>query len=80
MGYSLVEFDTFIRHNVPVIAVVGNDAGWTQITRDQVEILHDDVGTTLWYADYHLVAEGFGAEGFLLQEPAEIPQCCNKLK
>ena len=30
-GYGLAEFDTFVRHRIPVIAVVGNDAGWTQI-------------------------------------------------
>ena len=37
-GYSLAEFDTFTRHNVPVIALIGNDAGWTQIEREQVPI------------------------------------------
>ena len=31
VGYSLPEFDTFVRHNVPVIALVGNDASWQQI-------------------------------------------------
>ena len=25
-GYSIAEFDTFVRHGIPVIAVVGNDA------------------------------------------------------
>ena len=35
------------RHDIPVIAVVGNDAGWTQIAREQVKMLHDDVATVL---------------------------------
>lgn len=68
-GYSLVEFDTFVRHNVPLVAVVGNDAGWTQIAREQVEILHDDVATTLGYSDYDRVAGGFGAVGYRLDDP-----------
>ena len=34
-GYSLSEFDTFVRHNVPVVALVGNDASWAQIAREQ---------------------------------------------
>jgi acetolactate synthase-1/2/3 large subunit len=68
-GYSLVEFDTFVRHNVPLIAVVGNDAGWTQIAREQVEILRDDVATTLAYSDYDRVAGGFGAVGYRLDDP-----------
>ena len=46
-GYSLAEFDTFVRHGMRRIAVVGNDASWTQIAREQVEVLEDDVGTVL---------------------------------
>lgn len=68
-GYSLAEFDTFVRHGLPVIALVGNDAGWSQIAREQVEIFGDDVATGLTHADYHRVAEGFGGAGFRLDDP-----------
>jgi acetolactate synthase-1/2/3 large subunit len=71
-GYSLVEFDTFVRHGIPVIAVVGNDAGWTQIAREQVKMLHDDVGTVLSRSAYHEVAAGFGAEGILVTKASEV--------
>lgn len=71
-GYGLVEFDTFVRHGVPVIAVVGNDAGWTQIAREQVKMLHDDVATVLARTAYHEVAAGFGAEGLLVTRPDEV--------
>jgi acetolactate synthase-1/2/3 large subunit len=71
-GYSLSEFDTFVRHQIPVLAVVGNDAGWTQIAREQIEMLKDDVGTVLRFTDYHAVAEGFGAKGFLLKDSQRI--------
>ena len=57
-GYGLVEFDTFVRHGIPVIAVVGNDAGWTQIAREQVKMLKDDVGTVLARTDYHAGGRG----------------------
>jgi acetolactate synthase-1/2/3 large subunit len=69
LGYSLAEFDTFVRHGVPIIAVVGNDGGWSQIAREQMEILKDDVGTVLGQTDYHRVAEGFGAVGLALDDP-----------
>lgn len=69
VGYSLSEYDTFVRHEIPVIGVVGNDAGWTQIAREQVEMLGDGVGTVLAHTDYHRVAEGFGAAGFRLDDP-----------
>lgn len=72
-GYGLAEFDTFVRHRIPVIAVVGNDAGWTQIAREQVKMLHDDVGTVLARTDYHEVAEGFGAAGFVVKTLAGWP-------
>jgi acetolactate synthase-like protein len=69
VGYSLSEFDTFVRHKIPVIAVVGNDASWSQIAREQVEMLHDDVGTALAHTDYDRVAEGFGASGVHVDDP-----------
>ena len=72
VGYSLVEMDTFVRHGIPVIAVVGNDAGWTQISREQITILGDDVGTALTHANYHDVAKDFGGKGFLLENPNAI--------
>jgi thiamine pyrophosphate-dependent acetolactate synthase large subunit-like protein len=73
VAYSLAEFDTFVRHGVPVIAVVGNDAGWTQIAREQIEILHDDVGVVLARTDYHKVAEGYGGRGLLLTRREDVP-------
>ncbi|MCB9160058.1 MAG: thiamine pyrophosphate-binding protein [Caldilineaceae bacterium] len=69
VGYSLVEFDTFVRHQVPVVAVVGNDAGWSQIAREQVPMLGDDVATTLAYADYQRAAEALGGAGFRVDDP-----------
>jgi len=72
-GYGLAEFDSFVRHGVPVIAVVGNDASWAQIAREQVKLLHDDVGTVLARSDYHRVVEGFGAAGLLVRTTAEVP-------
>ena len=71
-GYGLVEFDTFVRHGIPVIAIVGNDAGWTQIAREQVKMLHDDVATVLARTAYQEVAAGFGAEGILVKTTAEV--------
>jgi acetolactate synthase-1/2/3 large subunit len=68
-GYSLAEFDTFARHGVAVIGVIGNDAGWTQIAREQIEILKDGVATGLAHSDYDRVAAGVGAAGFRAVDP-----------
>ncbi|HSS49505.1 MAG TPA: thiamine pyrophosphate-binding protein [Thermoanaerobaculia bacterium] len=72
VAYSLAEFDTFARHGVAVIAIVGNDAGWTQIAREQIEVLHDDVGVVLARTDYHKVAEGYGGRGLLLSRREDV--------
>jgi thiamine pyrophosphate-dependent acetolactate synthase large subunit-like protein len=74
VGYALAEFDTFVRHRVPVLAVVGNDACWSQIAREQVKVLDDDVGTVLARTDYHRVAEAFGGSGLLLRDAADTPE------
>jgi acetolactate synthase-1/2/3 large subunit len=70
-GYGLSEMDTFVRHGVGVIALVGNDASWAQIARDQVTILGDDVGTGLRRSDYHVAAQGLGAKGLRLDMPGD---------
>ncbi|HPN12133.1 MAG TPA: thiamine pyrophosphate-binding protein [Spirochaetota bacterium] len=71
-GYTLQEFDTFARHGMPVIAVIGNDACWSQIYREQVVYYGDDVGTRLAYSDYHTVAEAYGGAGFVIQSEDRI--------
>jgi acetolactate synthase-like protein len=79
-AYSLAEFDTFVRHGVPVVAVVGNDACWMQIAREQVEVLGDDIGCALRHTDYQTVAEGFGGRGFLLQKPEDTAETLRRAK
>lgn len=71
-GYTIAEFDTMVRHNLPVIAIVGNDASWQQIARGQLEFFNDDVAMNLRFSDYQKVAEGYGAKGILVRNDAEI--------
>ncbi len=72
VGYSLPEFDTFVRHEIPVIALVGNDASWQQIARDQIVILGDAVGTELRRTAYHAAAVGFGGAGLEITSTDQI--------
>lgn len=66
LGYSVAEFDTFTRHKTPVIALVGNDACWSQISREQVPMLGSNVACGLAFTDYHIVADGYGGKGYLI--------------
>uniref|UniRef100_A0A8C0Y2N0 2-hydroxyacyl-CoA lyase 2 n=1 Tax=Cyprinus carpio carpio TaxID=630221 RepID=A0A8C0Y2N0_CYPCA len=61
----VAEFDTFTRHKTPVIALVGNDACWSQISREQVPMLGSNVACGLAFTDYHIVADGYGGKGYL---------------
>ena len=71
-GYSMIEFDTFYRHKIPLIAIVGNDGGWTQIARDQIEIFKDPVATELGYTNYHEVIDKLGGVGYEITENDEV--------
>jgi acetolactate synthase-like protein len=79
-GYTLNEFDTYARHGLAPIAVIGNDGAWAQIAREQVEMLGDDVGTVLARCDYHKVAEGYGGVGLKLTDPKKIDAVLDEAK
>jgi acetolactate synthase-like protein len=79
-AYSISEFDTFVRHGLAPIAVIGTDGAWGQIARDQTAILGSDVGTTLRRTDYHKVAEGYGGVGLLLDDPAKVDEVLDQAK
>lgn len=70
-GYSIAEFDSFTRHKVPVIALIGNDALWGQIEREQINWVGSSVSCMLSYLKYEQVAEGYGGNGLLTSEPGE---------
>jgi acetolactate synthase-like protein len=71
-AYSIAELDTCVRHGLAPIAVIGNDASWAQIAREQVEVLGTALGTELRRSDYHRVAEGYGAAGLVLTDPNRV--------
>lgn len=71
-AYSLAEVDTCVRHGLAPIMVIGTDASWSQIAREQVEILGDDCATSLRFTDYHSVVEGYGGVGILVTELAQV--------
>ena len=73
-AYTLAELDTCVRHGLAPIAIIGNDASWSQIAREQIDVLGTPLGTVLRRTDYHVVAQGYGAVGLLLDDPAKIDE------
>lgn len=78
-GYSLIEYDTFKRHNLNIISIIGNDACWSQILREQIEILKDDVACNLEYSDYQKIGESFNCKGYLLKNDSDLDKLPNIL-
>lgn len=67
-GFSLMEFDTFVRHKLPISAIIGNDACWSQIARDQIPWFNSIVGCELAFTNYEKVGEGLGANGAIIED------------
>lgn len=79
-GFSLMEYDTFARHNLPVVSVIGNDACWGQIARDQVEFLKSDCAMNLAHSHYELIAKAFGGDGMRVHNMEEWRDAVSKAK
>ena len=72
-GLHALEFEAMARQKIPVVAVIGNDAGWTQIRRGQVEIYGAEraVATALDYTRYDEGRRGAAAASALWVERGE---------
>lgn len=79
-GYSLVEYDTFVRHKLPVISLIGNDACWAQIARDQVDFLKSDCAVQLEHSNYEMIGKAFGAEGVRVENQAAFETAAKEAK
>ncbi len=73
-GLHALEFEAMVRQNIPVVAVIGNDAGWTQIRRGQVEMYGPNraPATALDYTRYDKVVEALGGFGAYVEHVEEL--------
>ena len=74
-GYHMAEIDTAVRHRVPVIIVIGNDARWSAEYRIQVR---DYGAERAKYCDllpsrYDKVAEALGGYAELVTRASDLP-------
>lgn len=65
-GFHALEFEAMARQGLPVVAIIGNDAAWTQIRRGQISMYGADraVATALDHSRYERVVEAVGGRGF----------------
>ena len=67
MGMNAIEIDTAVRHDLPVVTVVSNNAGWTARSPDSRK-----PGRELGFTAFGDMAQALGAYGERVEDPDEI--------
>ncbi len=62
-GVNAMEFDTAVRHNIPIVTVISNDGAWGAIKHGQEATYGRVVGTELGYKRYDKIVEALGGYG-----------------
>jgi acetolactate synthase-1/2/3 large subunit len=71
-GLNAMEFDTMVRHNIPVVCVICNDESWGMVMHLQQETGGKEIATQLGYRSYEKVVEALGGYGEAIERPEEI--------
>ena len=72
-GFSAMDFDTLVRHRLPVVCVIGNNGGWALEDHPMRRLYGDTVATRLRPGvRYDRVVEALGGHGELVERPEEI--------
>jgi acetolactate synthase-1/2/3 large subunit len=79
-GFHLMELDTAVRANLPVVIVVGNDACWNAEHQIQLRTYGRDRahGCELLPTRYDLAAAGLGAHGELVTNTGDLPAALSR--
>ncbi|HLZ22043.1 MAG TPA: acetolactate synthase [Ktedonobacterales bacterium] len=72
-GLNGMEFETMVRHNLPVVGVVGNDGQWAQIKHPQKAMLgHSTAADLTSGIRYDRMVEALGGYGELVERPEDL--------
>jgi acetolactate synthase-1/2/3 large subunit len=72
-GFGAMEFDTLVRHRIPVVCVVGNNGVWGLEKHPMESMLGVSIGTDLGSATrYDKLVQALGGHGELVERPDEI--------
>jgi len=73
-GLNGMEFDTAVRHDLPILNVIGNDGCWGMIKYPLEKRYGADrmVGCDLTFRNYERIVQAMGGHGELVEEPSQI--------
>ena len=71
-GFNAMEYDTAVRHNIPIVGILGNDAAWGIDRQIQLGLYGKPVATDLLPTRYDTVVNGLGGYGENVENPDEL--------
>jgi len=77
-GFNAMEIDTAVRHRVPLLIAVANNAAWQIEVHDQRQTHGRVIGTQLQSADHAAFARAFGMHGERVERSAELPAAIDR--
>jgi acetolactate synthase-1/2/3 large subunit len=71
-GFSLMDVDSLVRHRIPAVMIVGNNAGWA-LEKQPMRLLYGyDVITDLSPTHYDEIVVALGGGGETVTDPAQV--------
>ena len=77
-GFNGLEFDTAVRHHLPIVCIMGHDSAWGIDRHIQKEVFGKTVATDLLPSKYDQVVKALGGHGESVQHPDELPNAIER--
>jgi acetolactate synthase I/II/III large subunit len=73
-GLNAMEFETAVRHDIPIVCVICNDQGWGMVKHSQELCYSDDrvCNTELGVIHYEKIVEALGGYGAFVDREKDI--------
>jgi acetolactate synthase-1/2/3 large subunit len=80
-GFHGMEFDTYLRHGLPILGVVGNDGVWNNIKTFHSAFYPDRlVATDLGIRPYHSMVAGLGGHGSFVRKASKLTEALEEAR
>ena len=77
-GFNGLEFDTAVRHHIPIVCIMGHDSAWGIDRHIQQQVFGKTVATDLLPSKYEQVVKALGGHGESVQHPDELPDALER--
>ena len=77
-GFNGLEFDTAVRHHIPIVCIMGHDSAWGIDSHIQQQVFGKTVATDLLPSKYDQVVKALGGHGESVQHPDELPDALER--